>query len=114
MTVGCKGMAMVQIQSKQERGMIASALLGFIPDILISWTASYYFDSGIVGFIAVAVGLQCVYFLIWVKTTIWTWLIFWISGRRKMAAGFEQYLSQNRFPQPPGFLSGIDHYFMHI
>lgn len=105
---------MVQIQSKQERSMWVSALINTIPDIAIAGIASEVFNSGPVGFVVIFVGLQCVYILLWLKTALWSWLLFWISGRRKMAVSFEQYLHQNRFPQPPEYLSGAADYFLQI
>src|SRR4051812_26887614 len=112
MPAGDKGQDMVQIQSKQERSMWLSALINTVPDIAIAWIASEIFGSGPVGFIAIFVGLQCLYVLLWLKTALWSWLLFWVSGRRKMAAGFEQYLYQNHFPKPPEYLSGAEDYFM--
>jgi hypothetical protein len=105
---------MVQIQSRQERSMWVSALINTVPDVALSWVASEIFNSGLVGLVAVFLGLQCLYIILWLKTALWSWLLFWISGRRKMAAGFEQDLYQNRFPRPPEFLSGADDYFMQI
>jgi len=76
---------MVQIQSKQERSFIANSLRNLVPDILIAWAGAFYFDVGVLGFFGIIVGLQCLYFLIWLKTFLWIWLLFWVSGRKKMA-----------------------------
>jgi hypothetical protein len=105
---------MVQIQSKQKRGMIASGLLGLIPDILVSSAVSYFFDFGVPGVFGIIIGLQFVYFAIWLKNMAWGWLVFWVSGRRKMASHLEDYLYKNRFPQPPEFVGGIDDYFSQV
>jgi hypothetical protein len=55
---------MVQIQSKQERGILANSMRNFIPDILLAWGA-YLFDLGFAGFFGIIIGLQFVYFVIW-------------------------------------------------
>jgi hypothetical protein len=52
----------------------------------------------------VLIGLQCLYLALWVKVFVWGWLVFWISGRRKMSAQMENFLVQNRFPRPPKFV----------
>jgi hypothetical protein len=105
---------MVQIQSKQERSMWVSALINSIPDVAIAWIASDVFAIGPIGFVAVFVGMQCLYLFLWLKTILWSWLIFWISGRKKMTAHLEDYLYKNRFPQPPEFIGGIDDYFFQV
>jgi hypothetical protein len=105
---------MVQIQSKQERSMWLSALINSIPDIAIAWIASDVFAIGPIGFVAVFVGMQCLYLFVWLKTILWSWLVFWISGRKKMTSHLEDYLYKNRFPQPPEFIGGIDDYFLKV
>jgi hypothetical protein len=105
---------MVQIQNKQERSFLANSLWNLIPDIFISWAGAYYFNVGIPGFFGIIVGLQCLYFLIWLKTFIWVWLLFWVSGRKKMARAIEDTLYQSRYPRPPEFVGGIDDYLSQI
>jgi hypothetical protein len=71
---------MVQIQSKQERSMWVSALINSIPDIAIAWIASDVFAIGPIGFVAVFVGMQCLYLFLGLKMILWSWLVFWISA----------------------------------
>jgi hypothetical protein len=66
------------------------------------------------GFIGVIVGLLCLYILIWVKNSLWMWLMYWVSSRRKMSAHVEDYLVQNSFPAPPQYVSDIDDYLGQI
>jgi hypothetical protein len=105
---------MVQIQSKQERSMWMSALINSIPDIAIAWIASDYFVIGPIGFVGVFLGIQAVYLFLWLKQLLWSWLVYWVSSRKKMTAHLEDYLYKNRYPQPPEFIVGVDDYFMKI
>jgi hypothetical protein len=105
---------MVQIQSKQARGVTANALLGFVPDILVGWAGAHFFDVGLLGFIGILIALQCLYFLIWLKNCAWGWLLFAIWGRKKMANHLEDFLYKNQFPQPPEIVDGIDGYLAEI
>jgi hypothetical protein len=82
----------VQIQSKQERGLIANSLRNFIPDVLVGWAGAYLFNLGFPGFLGILVGLQCLYLALWLKTFIWIWLLFWLSGRKKLANHLEDFL----------------------
>ena len=105
---------MVQIQSKQERSMWASAALNSVPDIAIAWIASDYFGIGPIGFVAAFFGLQILYTLLWLKRIAWSWLLYWIAERKKMTEHLENFLYQQRFPQPPDFVTGIDDYLAKI
>jgi hypothetical protein len=105
---------MVVIGKRAERSMWVNGLLALIPDAIIAWIAAWYTGSGVLGFIGVMVGLQCLYILIWVKNSLWMWLMYWVSSRRKMSAFMEDYLVQNRFPAPPQYVSDIDDYFGQI
>ena len=59
-------------------------------------------------------GLQYVYFLIWAKNSLWMWLMYWVSGRRKITDHIEDYLVKNRFPVPPEYVGGIDDYLDQV
>jgi len=52
--------------------------------------------------------------LLWLKRIAWGWFLYWISSRRKMTAHLENFLYQQRFPQPPHFVTGIDDYLAKI
>jgi hypothetical protein len=78
------GTPMVQIASKQQRGFWAASVINLIPDILVSAGGSYLLDWGDPGFIGILIGLQVVYFALWLKRALWAWFVFWISGRRKL------------------------------
>jgi hypothetical protein len=105
---------MVVIQSKVNRNLITQAVRGIIPDALIAWAAAMVFDGGWVGFFIVLLGLQCLYFLLWLKVLIWSWLLFWISGRRKMSGHLEDGLVEGRFPRPPPYIDGATGYLSGI
>jgi hypothetical protein len=105
---------MVQIQSQQERRMSVFAVINLIPDIAIAWIASDVFHIGPLGFFAVLFGMQGVYLFLWLKTMLWSWFLFWISGRKKLTTHLEDFLYKNRFPQPPEFISGADDYFLKV
>jgi hypothetical protein len=108
-----QGVAMV-IESKQQRSFLTTVILGLIPDLLIAWAAASYFDGGLVGFIAAIVAFQCVYLVIWFKTFVWGWLLFWLSGRKKMTQGIEDALYRGRYPQPPEFIGSVEDYLVSV
>jgi hypothetical protein len=105
---------MVVIRQKMERKMLVNGLLALIPEAIIAWIVAIYTASGVVGFILTMLGLLGVYFLIWVKNSLWMWLMYWVSARRKMSEHLGDYLVQNRFPAPPQYVGGIDDYFDQV
>jgi hypothetical protein len=114
MPAGDNGGVMVQIKSKQERTFFANVMLNGVPDLLIAWAATFYLGTGVIGFFGVLIGLQCVYFLIWLKTCLWSWLLFWLSGRKKMVRGIEDALYTGRYPQPPEYVGDIEDYLTEV
>jgi hypothetical protein len=105
---------MVVIGKQVERKIWMNGLLALIPDAIIAWIAAAYTDSGIFGFVLTLIGLQCVYFLIWAKNSLWMWLVYWVSGRRQMTDHLEDYLVKNRFPPPPEYVSDINDYLTQV
>ena len=105
---------MVQIQAKQERSVWANAVRNSIPDLFVAGTGSYFFDWGVPGFFGILLGLQALYFFIWIKNMIWGWLLYWLGGKRKLVEHLEDFLYKNRFPQPPEFVGGIDDYLAQV
>ncbi|MGY4282037.1 hypothetical protein ACVWXO_001257 [Bradyrhizobium sp. LM2.7] len=108
---------MVQIRKQQERGFIVAALINCIPDVAIAWMAAEYASGGKdVAFTAVVffLGLQAVYFAVWIRRIVWGWLFFWLSGRRKMTTHLEDFLHKQRFPCPPEIIGGVDDYLAGV
>ena len=105
---------MVVIGKRVERKVMVSGLLALIPDAIVAWLVAVYTASGLMGFILTLLGLQCVYFLIWAKNSLWSWLMYWVSGRRKLSTTVEEYFVKNRFPPPPEYVSDIDEYLGQV
>ncbi len=101
------------IQKQLERSVWTNAALNFIPDIAIGVIAAQITDSGWVGFFVTLIGLQALYFLLWVKTSCWMWIHFWFT-RKKLTEHLENYLFQNRYPRPQQFLNDTTDYFNQI
>jgi hypothetical protein len=102
------------IQAKLRRSFYVNALLGFVPDILVSWAVASYTNGGLGGFILTLLVLQCVYLAIRIKNSLWSWFMFWTRNRSMMSPHMEEVLRQNSFPKPPMFMSSADDYLAGI
>jgi hypothetical protein len=108
---------MFVIGSQRDRSILREGVLASIPDTfdaLIALVASAYSNSGVVGFFVVIVGLQCLYFVLWAKRSIWLWIRYWLSGRKKMTAHMVERFTKNGFPQPPAYVSDISDYLRRM
>ncbi|MCZ6804090.1 MAG: hypothetical protein O7D86_09195 [Proteobacteria bacterium] len=104
----------MQFESNQKRNYWINAFLGLIPDSIIAVIVASFTGSGALGFIFTVIGLQCLYFLIWLKDTIWQWLFFKYRGKQLMVECMENYLKGSNFPAPDEYESSIDGYLNSI
>ena len=98
----------------QARKYLLNMVLAFVPDLVVSWLVARLTDSGWSGFFVTLVALQAIYFFFWFKTALWAWLLFWVYGKRQMAAHLENYFIDSRFPPPDEYTADLDDYFSGI
>ena len=55
-------------------------------------------------------GLQVLYFLIWLKTALWNWAVFWLAGRKQRTKSILDYLRANNYPEPDIYQRSAHHY----
>lgn len=87
-------------------------LLACVPDILIALIAMKSIDNEWATFGWTIVILQAVYFLIWLKNTVWIWIVFWAFEKEMMAQKMEEVLRKHRYPDPSmaTYYSGFEEY----
>lgn len=105
---------MTVIKSKVERSYWKNAALSAVPDVLIAWAAMRLMDGGAEVFFGTLVALQAVYLALWIKRSVWSWLLFWLTNRSMMSGHIEEVLAQQGFPRPPDFISGPDEFYSAI
>jgi hypothetical protein len=98
----------------QGAKIAVNVFLGFLPDLAIAWAVSRLTDSGTPGFWYTLLALQVLYFLLWLKTVGWSWVIFWVFGKEQMARAIEKYLSENKFPKPDEYVFDLEDYLSSI
>jgi hypothetical protein len=104
----------MQFESKIKRRFLVNLLLSFVPDTLISIVIALVFDGGLLGFLFAIAGLYLLYFAIWLKKSIWSWLIYTLSGRKQYASAVLDSLSARNFPEPNEYQDTIDTYFDNV
>lgn len=104
----------MQFESNIKRNYLLNAFLSLIPDFAISFAIAYFTESGALGFLFSIIGLQCLYFLIWLKNTIWQWLFFTFRGRRLMVQHIEDVLKASSFPAPNEYEPSVSGYLNSI
>lgn len=101
----------MQFESKLKRRYWFTAVLNLIPDTLIAVVLAVIFEGGFLGFLAAIAGIQLLYFVIWLKNTAWSWLVFSVFGRKQSADLIQDHLAARKFPEPADYRSSIDGYF---
>ena len=104
----------MQFESKNKRNFWFNSILGMTPDILVALAVAIYSNGGIATFFLVLVGLQIIYFLIWIKNTIWSWIFYKFRGRKKISDFVLDYLKTNKYPEPDDYLKSPDEYFSSV
>jgi hypothetical protein len=98
-------------ESRFQRNLFVNAAFGLIPDALIGIGVAYFTDSGLIGMVGTVIGLQLLYFLIWLKSFLLRLLLLWLTGRKKLVSYYSDLLTFNRFPEPGDYLRDADVYF---
>jgi hypothetical protein len=89
-------------------------VLAFIPDLLIGWAVMHLTDSGWTGFFYTLLVLQLIYFFFWLKTALWSWILFWLYGREQMALYLEKFFFEARFPVPNEYADNLEDYLSDV
>jgi hypothetical protein len=90
----------MQFESKIKRQYWINSILGLIPDLVIAGVITSVIGGAIGTFVLALVALQVVYFLVWLRKTIWAWIVFGVYGRKHIAGYLTDYLVENDFPEP--------------
>jgi hypothetical protein len=98
----------------EARAHVLGIVLGSVPDLFVSWAAMRLTDTGWSGFFIALVALQAIYLFFWLKTALWSWLVFWIHGKRQVAAYLESWFIENHFPVPDKYTADLDDYLSEI
>lgn len=93
----------MQIKSKMKRSFIANILLGFVPEIVTAAIIAAFIDDGIENFFIVLLAMYAVYFLIWVKETIWEWILF-VKQRKILSDQYLELFKKNNYPEPDDYI----------
>jgi hypothetical protein len=101
----------MQFGSKIKRNIFIGSIINLVPDALIAIIAAWATDSAALGFFAVLIGLQILYFLIWAKTALWQSLLFWFRGRKQLTEHLLDYLRTNQYPEPDEYENSAENYF---
>ena len=75
----------MQIRSRIERRFWTNALL---PDVFIGILVASITSSGLLGVFGTVIGLQILYLVLWIKSAVWTWVTFWIGGRKSLVGSY--------------------------
>jgi hypothetical protein len=88
--------------------------LGLVPDALICWTYMKLVNGDWYDFFVAYLVLLGLSFFLWLKGSVWTWLMFWTFGKQQIANYIEKTLSDGKLPVPLTTDNDLDDYFQNI
>lgn len=103
----------MQFESRLKRAYTTNIWLGLIPDALIAVGVGYWTQNWLYGLYA-WLAIQGLYLVFWAKYWIWSWFVYWVSGRRRLTRHLENYLVEYEYPAPAKFLSSTAEYLAGI
>jgi hypothetical protein len=90
----------MQFESRLKRIKGLTIALGAGLEILIAIILAEAFDGGFLGFLAAFAGLQILYFALWAKHSIQSWLVYFVMRRKVLANALHDELVARGFPEP--------------
>jgi hypothetical protein len=108
------GRVEMQFESKIKRLYWINSFLGLIPDLAIAVIITAIFGGYLGTFILIMIGLQVLYFLVWLRKSIWGWIVFGVFGRKYLAGVLADYLAENNYPEPEVYERSAEEYFNRI
>lgn len=90
----------MDFEKNYKRIVWGSFFTSLIPDLFIALVASLIIQKGLLGFLAIFGGLQLLYIVIWIKNSVWGWIVFWMWGKKARAKMYLDLLQENEFPEP--------------
>jgi hypothetical protein len=98
----------------ETRTYLWGAVIGSVPDLVICWVAMRLTDRGWFGFFIAYAVLQAIYLFFWLKTALWSWLLFWVYSKKRLATHLENWFIDNHFPVPDEYTNELDDYLSEI
>ena len=96
------------------RTYVLNVVLASVPDLVVCWFVARLTNSGWSGFFIALVVLQAIYFFFWFKFAAWSWLVFLVFRKRKMAKTLEKWLIENDLPVPDEYTTDLEDYLSEI
>jgi hypothetical protein len=79
-------------------------MLGMIPDIVAAAIIAMLSGEGLAAFAFAFVALYVIYFLIWVKNSIWEWIVF-SRYKKSISEQYLEFFKKNNYPEPDEYIN---------
>jgi ABC-type multidrug transport system fused ATPase/permease subunit len=100
----------MQLEYRNLLTTLKLSLLSHIPDLLIAWGITKYNDDDLYTFILTFFILKVFYLIVWLKNSIWTWIIFYFYSRKILSKVYLDLLKKHNFPKPNYFDNPQEYY----
>lgn len=59
-------------------------------------------------------GIYVVYFLLWLKKTLWEWLLFYLKERNEIKAFYLDHFKKCNYPEPDEYINSGSDYILEV
>lgn len=99
------------VERKRRRDIWFSALTNSAPDFVIAAIAAVVIGGeGWIAFLGVLAGLHVLYFIVWLRKTIWIWIRYWVIDKNRAIKATLENLNEARFPHLGNVYSADDYF----
>lgn len=111
-----RGMATANVNfaSRNRRLTVKIVLTGLLLEVGVVFVVCILLDWGVLAFLAILFGLQVLYFALWVKKTIFSWVVYRIYGRKELVRAAFYFFKKNGFPEPADFEDSASGYLLSV
>lgn len=108
----------MRIGKKDNRNVILALLLSFVPSILaaiiIAWFIDDEYSSLLTTSVFIFLAIHCFSIGLWMLSSIWSWILFFISGKEEISQRFFDFLASKDFPEPAEYEDSVLDYLASV
>lgn len=100
-------------ESKVKRQVILNSFLNSLPDVVVAVVIASFTDDKVLMFVFIFILIKAIYLLIWLKNSIWEWLLFYFKREQQVNTVYEGLIKDN-YPCPKEVELSVDSYLDSI
>lgn len=102
------------IGKRDKRVFWLGVVLSAAFDVFIATATASIVGAGFWGAVGIFLALQAIYFLVWLRATVFAWSCWFLFGKKYLMNRIAGFLSENRFPAPQLVIGSATDYLKEV